>query len=1168
MDVACEHGNCMINLTDRPMVIYSEPINDVIYTQTQAVLKHLSLTATKPVPDHVTWKHPQFAYQFFFNSRNRLATPLDDCFLQACFDYTSDTTNTAQQRLALATIQRYFAGPVPPAGGAQSMRQGLRLLLIAMWEARVLLLPTAMAVHSHLKEMPSENEVLGFLAFHDRDPAVARTVVPASYVGLLRSALRHVIWATTWRRIEDVSIYEYSDIHRSTALYVAGKHEYRMSALAMPFSAFLALLLKAEPTRTTYDEVQLQTYSEWSAGKHFLQLPFKEYEVQRDELRNERVRGARLARKARGSGYRSTKGATDPGTIDSLLHKSKEDFTKEALIKLSDRANHDAALEYFAEFRAVRRDGIGWLTQGSIYPGREFCDTTLLRQVWRETFVEYLHYRKHYKGYEQEGSTIRALNLLADYLFLYLPWWRQIFSGSDVGIPKRPRDFTRYAFVQRTSEVEVEKLPNTLLEMITLRNPGADSKYETIKQLELYFAFIEQHYAEDENVAGRQFRNPIRAKFDLPRLRKRHKTAKNVFPLDAYGYLIHFGYAVEAFGEFLLTKAIAGEFGTQRRIFRDAQYFDAQEFGYVPIVYYRGRVRPIRYVPNTFTWAERWVIDKSGNRVQRYIPHLSTLRMLQTAVETGLRLQSIQWLDRISWDSPNVAIPLEEKFQFGPGDGPYISKLFVNTDKIKSGPWECPIVYRVRGLLARETQFQSNVLSPRNDTKVNYEYRDNSRFDAVTPLFRGIEADGPVLDGTYSDLWIVHLIGFQEFYNGTHGDEATMFVYVGPRKSKSGAVTVHVDNRGVLSCPLTIRAINTPHACRATFATNRQGLLETSDIAEVIGHQSEMETVYYQNPHQKDLADKLERADKAFWEEAGLFDADKGPYIKAARGDGRLALDFRRDREATISGYRFTSAVHLSTSADDDATLDGMELLHCNPLSLIKFHPTHLCPVGDNCPPEIVKIIGEPRRCGLCPLAMKCVDHLTGIAAKKNELVEKIRNGKRRIERLEKAGEPAAIIDHEWSRVELETNEFMGWHVSEQVLLSELDDLKQVDEKAQGDTAFLTRRPDIVSRHLQRLTSQSREVEFVLHRIAQSNAYKSVETPEIQAAATLIKRRLLAGSEDDAGALHFGDVDDIAVVAKMLKVMLEVKGKSLTEIADMIVSRDSIMLIDDKSHER
>ena len=59
--------------------------------------------------------------------------------------------------------------------------------------------------------------------------------------------------------------------------------------------------------------------------------------------------------------------------------------------------------------------------------------------------------------------------------------------------------------------------------------------------------------------------------------------------------------------------------------------------------------------------------------------------------------------------------------------------------------------------------------------------------------------------------------------------------------------------------------------------------------------------------------------------------------------------------------------------------------------TIIRWHDTHVCPVGNQCPAEVIANIGAMNRCGICPLAAKCIDHLPAIDAKQSELHERIK---------------------------------------------------------------------------------------------------------------------------------------------------------------------------------
>ena len=127
----------------------------------------------------------------------------------------------------------------------------------------------------------------------------------------------------------------------------------------------------------------------------------------------------------------------------------------------------------------------------------------------------------------------------------------------------------------------------------------------------------------------------------------------------------------------------------------------------------------------------------------------------------------------------------------------------------------------------------------------------------------------------------------------------------------------------------------------------------------------------------------------------------------------------------------------------------------------------------------------------------------------------------------------------------------MGWQLSEEVLTS----LRNEDAGDEAAANVLhVDRPEIVRRHLERVTRSCNSTELVLQRIADSNAYPTLSTPQIQAAAGQLRRRLLAGR--DAGAIEIetctNDLEDVRAAAKMLSLMMKASGITMSEVADQL----------------
>jgi len=152
--------------------------------------------------------------------------------------------------------------------------------------------------------------------------------------------------------------------------------------------------------------------------------------------------------------------------------------------------------------------------------GREHAGDLELQKTWSMAFRAYIRYRNTVKGFESNGEAISALNLLADYLILYLPWWKELYPDAVVALPRSPRDFTRISFVYRSMEEPLDQFPMTFLDMLKLRRRTNDSQYGAIKQIFLFFSYVQAAYFENGDVAGKDFRNPILEEIDLPSVEK------------------------------------------------------------------------------------------------------------------------------------------------------------------------------------------------------------------------------------------------------------------------------------------------------------------------------------------------------------------------------------------------------------------------------------------------------------------------------------------------------------------------------------------------------------------------------------------------------------------------------------------------------------------------
>jgi hypothetical protein len=182
---------------------------------------------------------------------------------------------------------------------------------------------------------------------------------------------------------------------------------------------------------------------------------------------------------------------------------------------------------------------------------------------------------------------------------------------------------------------------------------------------------------------------------------------------------------------------------------------------------------------------------------------------------------------------------------------------------------------------------------------------------------------------------------------------------------------------------------------------------------------------------------------------------------------------------------------------------------------------------------------------------MKCIDHLPPIAAKRNQLIERIRYLHAQRKRMEAAGEPSASLDAIWDELQLDINELLGWKFSEEVLRG-----MHAEAERNADAASLIHvdRPDIVRRHLQLVTRQCDRTEFLLQRLAESNAYPSMTSPQVQLAASVLRRRFSAGQALEDLATLTDESDDVRDAASMLGTMMKASGLSMKEVAALLAA--------------
>jgi hypothetical protein len=851
----------MINTTDRPIILHEGSTLDrdvrtaLHWALTSMERRRIGTRGTESIGK---------SFDRMFGAANLRDKAFDEQFVQALFDYAQTSSRKMGVRQAERLLADYIGRGRVPAPQIEEVKRGLRLALMKLWLMRAVTLPTVFLPGSSLPEELCEHEIIRWLLSIDPQ----RTESGQHSMGhRLHYCGPRIVFASNWERLEDVNLDDIRSLQLAQLNHKHGLHPYAIAGSQFPFSQLPAALLAAFPDRASFSNADLQTSSAWLV-RH--RAPTRTYKAAAE----------------REPGIANKRAQPDSGT----LLPQPQTLSQDAL----QAETHEAVVRYVQRLRD-RPPSADWRRGTPQYPGREHVRLDEISRRWIESFHAFLHQRKYGKSYRSDANVVAALNLLADYLFLYLPWWKELHPAGVVDIPSTPRRFVKYAFGNRFAEEPLSAFPMTFAAIVRKRRPSPDSAATAIRHAALYFRFVGSYFGDDEDMAGSGFRAPLDEEFDSPRiLGKKNKTTKVVIPSNLYGHMLFYFYAVEEFGQHLLDQALSSGIGEGPAEIRNARELDPTKFGHTPLVRYRGQNIPLTTVPNVFSWEQRDILS-NGQHARLLVPHLTALRLLIVALETGLRCQSIQWLDITNWDSHNNGVTNQ-----------YTYRLYVNTDKTMDEPWVVPVVYRVREVLTREACFKGLFANPMDLEAVPYEGYEVSPFAAVRPLFKSGRVALPIADEHYSRVWVELQIAFEAFYKRTTGETSIRLFNIRAIRRRDGELSMGCGPTGNPFCKLTTLAVHTPHACRATFATNRQGVLEIWDLIDLLGHRNVVSASHYSKYSFDQLSARLAESDKATLGDFFVFEeGDDSAYIRPDKPDSALVRSFSKDRGRTIAAFGF-----------------------------------------------------------------------------------------------------------------------------------------------------------------------------------------------------------------------------------------------------------------------
>ena len=1019
------------------------------------------------------------------------------------------------------------------------LKIGLKLVLLSLWKKNLILLPIRFFLGgsggiSENLEKEFDNDILNH--FRNYFGNKNKDKFSADFLKTFITKSIRVLRTTNYQKISDVIIEEISDFH----MFLSDSQSNRLINQVPKGTFFIEhILIEVKKVNPSFNFDPTE-YRQWLTGfpNRHERFNYVEYQNKKEYLKEYR-RTYNLADTKKRLKLKNE----NEGVIFKITQKNSSKS------EIRDLNNIVEELTLEEEFLKVSSTQKYWNKSCPIYRGYEHVEIYDDSRVWVDVFNKFLEQRQK-NGYETTKVQSMAFNFMMDYIYFYLKNWI-IKNGDGYSLPTIPKDFKRTIYLKTITDSTVR--PFTLLELLELKTQSSAYRNSLLSSISMLFEFVADHYDELPQIWDSSLKNPIRDG-DFYMGKKSKKTNKVIIPKKIYPYLKRYLSSLENFGEFLLNKFIEEDFEKLKFIIQQ-DYFNCEEMGYVPIIEINNNKFPIKIIPNIYQWRLR-VFDRNKllgiytneKRIKtKWIPSNTMLRSFILTLNTGLRSAQVLWLDIRTWDGLNE--PSKQQAYY---------KLNVNTDKFKNEDWTTFISYQVRNSLLKEVNFQNSMQESFMQLEANYKGREYSRFSNILPLFRIGSKDGmPIMYEQFLEKWTTVLWGFQNFINEILNENYELITLSEP-------TTIKIQGKENKYCPLSVKAVHTPHSMRATFCTHMAEYLERTEIAELVGHASDLVTSeVYIKPEEDVLKEKLSRAidilDNGV--NASYFEKNGAAHIKPNLSNSSLQKAFSQNREQTIELFNITSISLNINKESEEQSQKAIRLLKDARMDQVVFESTHICPVGGMCPQEVMNIIAEKRRCGLCPLALKCVDNLNPIYAKQRDLMREIKNGKERLDTAVQEKESEIAISEIEEKVNLDIRELVSWKFSAEILSNYYEEMKRDNSI---EKKFYVEMPDMVKNHLIKV-SVSNEKEYLLTRLADANSYSQFNNPENKYRAELLRKDIIRNLNlIDYQDLYVSEEDKIEVFCAMIHNMLESNKIGLNKL----VEYDCFKIIDNQKSKQ
>lgn len=783
-------------------------------------------------------------------------------------------------------------------------------------------------------------------------------------------------------------------------------------------------------------------------------------------------------------------------------------------------------------------------------------------QNWIELQVAFLKYSK-YENSKGPSSSLAIFNL---YMFFYLPRWFKEHPDTAISFPDIPAKLVGSIFISRVGTPKIP-MPRTFIEFANVRADRLairdTTQYSRTKVIEIFFDFVIERADEFPEAAG--FKQPF-GKKDHASLTSAPGTNKRPIPRRLYSAFINTTEAILAYF-YVITDLVvnaAVDNGEQGRLAiligkSDWGYTDtflvADKVGYIPVIFHKDKTIPIRYIHPSIN--AEWMRLNDGHT--RYVPRPHAIAQIATAEYSGLRHNHIQWLDERIFDS-----------QVGDALADYCS-LVVNTDKAKGKAWVPIVNYRVIEILRSQRKWRDLIGEAGFRKDVKYNNNPDSKYPAFRPLFSYSKDGLPHPDSTYSAAWKDLLRTFSVLLPELAGDgnfEPSRLFQLRPPgvMYNDPNAEVKLSKFGSASnvCPLILQTEITPHSTRVSVVGNLLTYLPAELIGKRFTGQSTPTVLHYFVPDPDDILD-LEIAQKNVMQRRAIeqqfsnevFGNGDAAYIKADTINSKLATSMRANLDESLVRYGCISIMVV----EDGPT--GLDLLKREGISSAAFNKTEVCPYDNNCPASIIALLRGVRKCAVCPAAVRSIDHLPAVCAKRKQTQERVLECERELAHKEAA---ANMTDKELNILEDCRHELYEELAAWTIVEGCLEYVRKTYSEGQTERTWLIAEPEILRKKLMQTEIRSGSIEYLLTRLQECLAYPSMQSPILSKQLDLLRRRLLAqaGDFDTAFTLDV-PIDAAAECAGVLRNLASSHNLTPEQVFELMTRDDYLLSFESKS---